>query len=47
MKIKELKTKVQHLDALVLQRDKEIIDWKKKWEKRDLIDDKYTIKSKV
>ena len=42
-KLKQLKTKVQHLESFVQQKDKELVEWRTKWEKRDLLDDKCTI----
>lgn len=45
-KIKQLRTKCTHFEALLQQKTNEVTDWKLKWEKRDAIDEKYTIQNK-
>jgi|LauGreDrversion4_2_1035121.scaffolds.fasta_scaffold442216_1 hypothetical protein len=45
-KIKQLRTKSTHLEALLLQKSNEVTDWKLKWERRDAQDEKYTIQNR-
>ena len=46
VKIKQLRAKCTHLEALILQKTNEVTDWKLKWERRDAQDDKYTIQNR-
>lgn len=44
--MKQMKTKIAHSDALLQQKERDILDWRLKWEKRDALDEKYTIQNR-